>query len=105
MLNATSTFHLNPWSCGSLSYRASIDQSPACCGRLQATGKQAAANKPISSIALGDKRLNPFCTSYRNDFEAPFEDGKLIRSPLRNKTLQDVALRDIYNSAFKRVGE
>ena len=59
-----------------------------------------------SSLALGDARINPFITSYRTEYAAPFASGSRIRSPLRNKMLPDVAdLKEIYSSAFQRVGE
>lgn len=69
-------------------------------------GKQDSAKPPKSSLALGDARINPFITSYRTEYAAPFPSGARIRSPLRNKMLADVAdLREIYSSAFQRVGE
>ena len=71
-----------------------------------ATGKQDSAKPPKSSLALGDARINPFITSYRTEYAAPFASGARIRSPLRNKMLADVAdLKEIYSSAFQRVGE
>lgn len=73
---------------------------------LQTTGKQASAKPPSSHLALGDGRINPFVTSYKTDFSAPFQEGERIRSPLRNKNLKHVSdLREIYSSAFQRVGE
>lgn len=69
-------------------------------------GKQDSAKPPKSSLALGDARINPFITSYRTEYAAPFASGSRIRSPLRNKMLPDVAdLKEIYSSAFQRVGE
>ena len=69
-------------------------------------GKQDSAKPPKSSLALGDARINPFITSYRTEYAAPFASGARIRSPLRNKMLADVAdLKEIYSSAFQRVGE
>lgn len=69
-------------------------------------GKQDSAKPPKSSLALGDARINPFITSYRTEYAAPFPAGARIRSPLRNKMLADVAdLKEIYSSAFQRVGE
>ena len=71
-----------------------------------AAGKQDSAKPPKSSLALGDARINPFITSYRTEYAAPFASGARIRSPLRNKMLADVAdLKEIYSSAFQRVGE
>ena len=69
-------------------------------------GKQDSAKPPKSSLTLGDARINPFITSYRTEYAAPFASGARIRSPLRNKMLADVAdLKEIYSSAFQRVGE
>ncbi len=69
-------------------------------------GKQDSAKPPKSSLALGDARINPFITSYRTEYAAPFAAGARIRRPLRNKMLADVAdLKEIYSSAFQRVGE
>ena len=77
------------------------DSQAVCCA-----GKQDSAKPPKSSLALGDARINPFITSYRTEYAAPFAAGARIRSPLRNKMLADVAdLKEIYSSAFQRVGE
>ncbi|KAL0042540.1 hypothetical protein WJX79_002907 [Trebouxia sp. C0005] len=74
--------------------------------QLQTKGKQDSAKPPKSSLALGDARINPFITSYRTEYAAPFAAGARIRSPLRNKMLADVAdLKEIYSSAFQRVGD
>ena len=74
--------------------------------RVLSAGKQDSAKPPKSSLALGDARINPFITSYRTEYAAPFAAGARIRSPLRNKMLADVAdLKEIYSSAFQRVGE
>ncbi|KAK9808647.1 hypothetical protein WJX72_001201 [[Myrmecia] bisecta] len=73
---------------------------------LQSTGKQESAKPPSSHLALGDGRINPFVSSYKSDYGAPFAAGARIRSPLRNKILKDVAdLHEVYRSAFQRVGE
>lgn len=79
-----------------------------CCENRSGShaGKQDSAKPPKSSLALGDARINPFITSYRTEYAAPFASGARIRSPLRNKMLADVAdLKEIYSSAFQRVGE
>eukprot|EP00884_Botryococcus_braunii_P009612 jgi/Botrbrau1/18652/Bobra.0367s0088.1 len=73
---------------------------------LQHIGRQDSAKPPQSHLALGDNRITPFQTSYARDYDAPFAEGCIIRSPLRNKTLKGVAdLREVYRSSFQRVGE
>jgi hypothetical protein len=82
-------------------YKSLTERQAVCC-----IGKQDSAKPPKSSLALGDARINPFITSYRTEYAAPFAAGARIRSPLRNKMLADVAdLKEIYSSAFQRVGE
>ncbi|KAK9825225.1 hypothetical protein WJX74_001407 [Apatococcus lobatus] len=73
---------------------------------LQNTGKQETAKPPSSNLTLGDSRINPFITSYSQDFDSPFVSGRTLRSPLRNKNLGSVAdLKEVYSSAFQRVGD
>lgn len=73
---------------------------------MVSAGRQDSAKPPQSHLALGDGRIAPFQTSYKSDYDAPFLEGCTIRSPLRNKTLKGVAdLREVYRSAFQRVGE
>ena len=61
----------------------------------------------MSNIALGDQRIDPFKTSYGRDFTAPFSDTARLRSPNRNEDLSKTtaSLKDIYRSAYNRVGE
>lgn len=67
---------------------------------------QDTAKPPSSNLTLGDSRINPFITSYSQDFDSPFVGGRTLRSPLRNKNLGSVAdLKEVYSSAFQRVGE
>lgn len=67
---------------------------------------QDTAKPPSSNLTLGDSRINPFITSYSQDFDSPFVTGRTLRSPLRNKNLGSVAdLKEVYSSAFQRVGE
>eukprot|EP00803_Ostreobium_quekettii_P009237 evm.model.scf_479.3 EVM.evm.TU.scf_479.3 scf_479:17845-20257(+) len=74
---------------------------------LQDKAAQDSLKPPRSNITLGDLRIDPFRTSYGWDFDAPFEETKRIRSPMRNKDLaaSEIPLRDHYASAFNRVGE
>lgn len=79
------------------------------CGRSSHAKKsclQDTAKPPSSNLTLGDSRINPFITSYSQDFDSPFITGRTLRSPLRNKNLGSVAdLKEVYSSAFQRVGE
>ncbi|GAB4821055.1 hypothetical protein N2152v2_008101 [Parachlorella kessleri] len=73
---------------------------------LQSTGAQEPAKPPASCLRLGDERIPNFVTSYSAQYAAPFDSSSKIRSPLRNAALQHVQdLREVYTSAFGRVGE
>lgn len=74
---------------------------------LLTEAKQPSCKPPVSNIALGDPRVDPFKTSYGVDFTAPFSDTARLRSPNRNEDLSKTtaSLRDIYRSSFNRVGD
>lgn len=74
---------------------------------LQATAMQPSFKPPVSSIALGDSRIDPFITHYSKDYRAPFPEHERLRSPNRNEDLIKTTadLRDIYRSSYNRVGE
>ena len=74
---------------------------------LQEKAAQDSLKPPRSNITVGDLRIDPFRTSYEADFDAPFEEAKRIRSPMRNKDLaaSEISLQDHYASAYNRVGE
>lgn len=78
-----------------------------CRPRLLTEAKLPSAKPPVSNIALGDTRIDPFKTSYTTDFPAPFADTARLRSPNRNEDLAKTtaSLKDIYRSSFNRVGE
>jgi hypothetical protein len=74
---------------------------------LLTEAKLPSCKPPVSNIALGDTRVDPFITSYAIDFTAPFANTARLRSPNRNEDLSKTtaSLKDIYRSAFNRVGE
>ncbi|GMH32521.1 hypothetical protein BSKO_00355 [Bryopsis sp. KO-2023] len=74
---------------------------------LQPSAVQESLRPPRSNITLGDLRIDPFKTSYQVDFDAPHEESKRIRSPMRNEDLakSEISLKEHYASAFNRVGE
>lgn len=51
--------------------------------RLQTTAKQPSAKPPVSSIALGDQRIDTFRTMYGGSFTPPFAGGRWGASPVR----------------------
>lgn len=63
-------------------------------------------SKRDSTWMEGDRRIDPFQTSYSLDFDAPFEESKCIRSPMRNNDLakSDISLRNHYIGSYNRVG-
>ena len=75
--------------------------------KLLTTAKQDSCKPPVSNIALGDQRVDPFKTSYGQDFSAPFSDTSRLRSPNRNEDLAKTtaSLKNIYKSSYNRVGE
>lgn len=56
---------------------------------------------------LGDRRIDGFRTSYSLDFDAPFEESKCIRSPMRNYDLakSGISLKNHYAGSYNRVGQ
>lgn len=74
---------------------------------LQEKATQESFKPPVSNIALGDSRIDPFKTSYHRDFCAPFPAHERLRSPNRNEDLAKTtaSLVSIYKSAYNRVGE
>ncbi|KAF5832469.1 hypothetical protein DUNSADRAFT_11636 [Dunaliella salina] len=75
--------------------------------RLQTTAKQPSAKPPVSSIALGDQRIDTFRTMYGCSFAPPFAEAARLRSPNRNEDLSKTtaSLKDIYKSSYNRVGD
>lgn len=74
---------------------------------LQTQATQDSFKPPTSNIALGDNRLNPFITSYKQDFSPPLPGHGVIRSPNRNNDLAKSTtsgLLGTYRSAYNRVG-
>jgi hypothetical protein len=74
---------------------------------LQTTAVQPSFKPPVSNIAFGDSRIDPFKTSYGKDYTAPFLGHDRLRSPNRNEDLgkTTASLTNIYKSAYNRVGE
>lgn len=74
---------------------------------LLTQAKQPSCKPPVSNIAFGDNRIDPFKTQYGTDFIAPFSDTSRLRSPNRNEDLAKTtaSLKDIYRSSFNRVGD
>jgi len=74
---------------------------------LQSTAVQGSLKPPPNIMALGDNRIDVFRTSYNADFKAPFLNHERLRSPNRNEDLAKTTadLKDIYASAYNRVGE
>lgn len=74
--------------------------------KLQNTAIQASFKPPVSNIAFGDFRVDPFITNYGQDFKAPFRGHERLRSPNRNEDLEKTtaSLADIYKSSYNRVG-
>mmetsp|Transcript_8149 Transcript_8149/g.20349 ORF Transcript_8149/g.20349 Transcript_8149/m.20349 type:complete len:358 (-) Transcript_8149:41-1114(-) len=74
---------------------------------LLTQAKQPSCKPPVSNIAFGDNRIDPFKTQYKADFVAPFSDTARLRSPNRNEDLSKTtaSLRDIYRSSYNRVGD
>jgi len=74
---------------------------------LQTQATQESFKPPVSNIALGDNRVDPFVTSYKQDFAPPLAGQSTIRSPNRNNDLAKTtaSLVNIYKSAYNRVGE
>lgn len=74
---------------------------------LQKTAIQPSFRPPVSNIAFGDQRIDPFVTTYNVVYRAPFPEHERIRSPNRNEDLMKTTadMRDIYKSAYNRVGE
>lgn len=72
---------------------------------LQETSIRESFKPPVSNIAFGDSRIDPFKTSYNRDYTAPFAHHARLRSPNRNKDLAKTtaSLVDIYRSSFNRV--
>jgi len=75
--------------------------------RLQASAVQESFKPPVSNIALGDSRIDPFKSAYSDDFRAPFAGHDRLRSPNRNEDLAKTtaSLVDIYKSSYNRVGD
>ncbi|KAG1676538.1 hypothetical protein FOA52_000081 [Chlamydomonas sp. UWO 241] len=74
---------------------------------LQTTAVQESFKPPVSNIALGDSRIDPFKSAYSDDFRAPFAGHDRLRSPNRNEDLAKTtaSLVDIYKSSYNRVGD
>eukprot|EP01023_Acetabularia_acetabulum_P040624 TRINITY_DN3938_c0_g2_i1.p1 TRINITY_DN3938_c0_g2~~TRINITY_DN3938_c0_g2_i1.p1 ORF type:complete len:367 (-),score=55.95 TRINITY_DN3938_c0_g2_i1:238-1338(-) len=73
---------------------------------LQEKAIQDSAKPPRSNIMNGDLRLEPFHTLYSSVYNAPFEEQKSIRSPMRNPDLAACDnIKQHYISAYNRVGE
>lgn len=75
--------------------------------QLQKTAVQESFKPPVSNIALGDSRIDPFKSAYSDDFRSPFVGHDRLRSPNRNEDLAKTtaSLVDIYRSSYNRVGE
>ena len=74
-------------------------------GRMVA-GRQPSAKPPSSHLVLGDGRLQPFASSYSQDFHPPLPGNGKLRSPLRSKEArQPHQLLGLYRSAMQRIGE
>lgn len=74
---------------------------------LQTRATQDSFRPPVSNIAMGDNRIDPFSTSYKQDFAPPLAGHGQIRSPNRNNDLAKTttSLTNIYKSAYNRVGD